>query len=285
MLTDMLRSAVLAATVVAVGSMAIPLVAQTADRVSQGHHQMPPTPRAADGHSDLSGVWTGRAGGGGNANDADEGEIAVTFNARGGTPINFERDNTLLRRMDRNVPQYKPEYWERVQYLDQNGSAEDPSYGCQPEGVPRIGPPNRIIQLPTETVFLYNAWGLQFREIPTDGRAHTPEKDLEGTWFGEARGRWDGDTFLIDTIGFTDASWLGIAGWLHGQNMHVVERLHRDGNTLAWEATVDDPDYLLTPWTTNVRAIKLNPDPNAELGETLPCSERDVSHLVSREHH
>jgi hypothetical protein len=67
--------------------------------------------------------------------------------------------------------------------------------------------------------------------------------------------------------------------------MHVVERFHRDGNTLTWQATVEDPDVLLKPWRMNARTLKLNPDPKAVLEETLPCSERDLSHLVTKEHH
>jgi len=148
----------------------------------------------------------------------------VTLNARDGTPINFERDNTLLRRRDPNRPFYKPQFWEKVQQLDQNGNTEDPGYSCMPLGVPRMGPPNKIVQTPTEMIFLYQVRNT-FRVIPTDGRAHTPDKDLEGTWMGESLGHWEGDTFVIDSVGFSDASWLDIAGYFHSEKMHVIERL------------------------------------------------------------
>ena len=57
------------------------------------------------------------------------------------------------------------------------------------------------------------------------------------------------------------------------------------GNTLTWTATVDDPDVLLEPWTTTPRVALLNPRPDAMLPESLPCSERDLAHTVTKEHH
>ncbi len=244
-----------------------------------------PTPLTADGHPDLNGVWNGGMGGGGNlGDDAAENGIAVRFNARGGTPVNFERDNTLVRRMDSNRPLYKPEFWEKIQSLDQNGSAEDPTYSCMPEGVPRIGPPSKIVQTPAEMIFLYQGRNT-FRVIPTDGRPHSPEDVLEGTWNGESLGHWEGDALVVDSVGFNDAGWLGIAGYFHSEHMHVIERIRRDGNTLTWQATVEDPVVLLKPWVMNARTVRLNPNPKAVLEEALPCSERDLAHLVTKEHH
>jgi hypothetical protein len=121
--------------------------------------------------------------------------------------------------------------------------------------------------------------------IPTDGRAHTPLADLDGTWKGESIGRWEGGTLVVDTIGFNDTSWLDYPGYFHTENMHVIERLHRDGDKLTWQATVEDPDVLLKPWVMSPHVQKLNPDPKAMLPETLPCVERDQSHLVTKEHH
>jgi hypothetical protein len=245
------------------------------------------TPRASDGHPDLTGIWIGRAG----ANFVDsEDPLTANLASRDGTLLNFERDNALIRRSDPNKPLYKPEFWEKVQKLDQDGNNADPSFGCMPAGVPRMGPPAKIVQTPKEIVLLYIAGGAQgqgdsYRVIPTDGRAHTPLDDLDGTWKGESIGHWEGETFVVDTIGFTDASWLDITGYFHSENMHVVERIHRDGDTLTWQATVDDPDVLIRPWVMSTRTLKLNPDPKAMLPETLPCVERDLSHLVTKEHH
>lgn len=90
---------------------------------------------------------------------------------------------------------------------------------------------------------------------------------------------------VIDTIGFNTATWLDIEGYVHSENMHVIERLHRDGDALTWQATVEDPDMLLKPWVMNPRTIHLNTDPKAVLPEPTPCSERDYPHAVTKEHH
>jgi hypothetical protein len=245
------------------------------------------TPRMPDGHPDLNGVWNGNANG---PFVKSEDPLAQNLASRDGNLLNFERDNAIIRRANPNKPVYKPQFWEKVQKLDQNGNSEDPSYGCMPAGVPRMGPPPKIVQTSKELIFLYvsppaQGWGDQYRVIPTDGRKHTPLEELDGTWKGESIGRWEGDTLVIDTIGFNDTSWLDIGGYFHSENLHVIERLHRAGDTLTWEATVEDPDVLIKPWTMNSRTLQLNPDPKATLAESLPCVERDLSHLVTKEHH
>jgi hypothetical protein len=246
------------------------------------------TPRAADGHPDLTGVWNGLTASGPHVKSDDP--LEANLPSRDGNLVNFERDSALLRRADPNKPIYKPEFWAKVQKLDQEGNSEDPSYGCMPGGVPRIGPPAKIVQTPREMVFLYvtppaQGWGDAYRVIPLDGRPHTPLQDLDGTWKGESIGKWEGDVLVVDSIGFNDTSWLDIGGYFHSENMHVIERIRREGDSLIWQATVEDPDVLLKPWVMNPRTQKLNPDPKAVLAESLPCSERDLSHLVTKEHH
>jgi len=245
------------------------------------------TPRLSDGHPDFNGLWNGAAN---SPFLKSDDPLTANLASRGASLLNFERDGALVRRADQNKPTYKPEFWEKIQKLDQDGNNQDPSYGCMPAGVPRMGPPLKIVQTAKELVFLYisppaQGWGDQYRVIPVDGRAHTPLQDLDGTWKGESIGRWEGDTLVVDTIGFNDTSWLDIGGYFHSENMHVVERLHREGNTLTWQATVEDPDVLLKPWTMNARALKLNAAPKAELPESLPCVELDLSHLVTKDHH
>ena len=242
----------------------------------------------AGAQTDLTGVWNGATVNGPHIKSDDP--LITNLPARDGTLLNFERDGTLIRRANPNKPIYKPEYWEKIQKLDQNENESDPSYGCMPGGVPRIGPPAQIVQTPKQLVFLYvsppaQGWGDPYRVIPTDGRKHTPLQDLDGTWKGESIGHWEGDTLVVDTIGFNASSWLDIGGYFHSENLHVIERLRRDGNNLIWQATVEDPDVLLKPWVMNQRVQKLNPDPLATLAESLPCVERDLSHLVTKEHH
>ena len=264
--------------VMALGFGSIPVAAQNAKSS---------TPKLADGHPDLNGLWTGLANGP-FVKSADP--LTQNLASRDASLLNFERDGALIRRSNPNKPVYRPEFWEKVQKLDQEENNEDPSYGCMPGGVPRIGPPLKIVQTATEMVFLYvsppaQGWGDAYRVIPTDGRAHTPLQEIDGTWKGESIGRWEGDTLVVDSIGFNDTSWLEIGGYFHSENMHVTERLRREGDTLTWQATVEDPDVLLKPWVMNPRVLGLDKDPKAELQESLPCVERDLSHLVNKEHH
>jgi hypothetical protein len=250
------------------------------------------TPRTPDGHPDLSGMWGGGGGGGGGDKPDEKGNLTVLFKQRPcseqqkdlgncAQAVNFERDSGVEQRMD-PIPMYKPEFWDRVQYLDREGIKEDPTFHCKPAGVPRMGPPAKIVQTGTELIFLYQQ-GNTFRVIPIDGRPHDPIKSQDTTWYGDAVGKWEGDTMVIDIVGFNDESWLGWPGWLHSNNMHVIERYTRNGNTLTWQATVEDPDVLLAPFVTEARTLRLNPNPKATLIEDLPCEERDSQHIVTHE--
>ena len=98
---------------------------------------------------------------------------------------------------------------------------------------------------------------------------------------GDSVGHWEGDTLVIESVGFTDASWLHKNGYIHGFNMKVTERLSRRGNLLTWEATVEDPDYLPEPWSVTPVTRFLNSSPTAQLVESLPCLEIDRDHETS----
>ena len=248
-------------------------------------------PRTADGHPDLSGMWAGGGGGGGDKPD-EKGNLTVIFKQRPcseqqkdlgncAQAVNFERDSGVEQRMD-PIPMYKAEFWDRVQYLDREGIKEDPTFHCKPAGVPRMGPPAKIVQTPTELIFLY-AQGNVFRVIPIDGRPHDPIKAQDTTWYGDAVGHWEGDTMVIDIVGFNDESWIEWPGWFHSNNMHVIEKYTRNGNALTWQATVEDPDVLMQPFVTKPRTVRLNPNTKATLTEDLPCEERDSQHIVTHE--
>ena len=266
--------------------------AAPAARGAAPQEQNVPTPRTRDGHPDLSGMWGG-GGGGGAAKPDEKGNLTVLQRGRPCSPaqfdagncapgINFERDSGVSQRMGPEIPMYKPEFWDRVQYLDRNGTQEDPEFHCKPSGVPRMGPPAKIVQTPTEVILLY-AQGNTFRVIPIDGRPHDPIKSQDTTWYGDAVGKWDGDTLVIDIVGFNDESWIEWPGWFHSNNMHVIEKLTRTGNTLRWDATVEDPDVLIEPYHVRGRTVRLNPDAKATLTEDLPCEERDSQHMVTHE--
>ena len=106
------------------------------------------------------------------------------------------------------------------------------------------------------------------------------------SYTGESIAHWEGDTLVVDSWGFHTNTWFDqVGGYFHSENMHVIERFRRDGNTLTWTATVEDPDVLLEPWTSTPRVALLNPNPDAMLAEGLPCSERDLDATTTREHH
>jgi hypothetical protein len=269
-----------------------------------------PTPRAPDGKPDLTGRWGGGGGGGAGAGgvqaiepngtvhkfehyseyaealaagkvSADAKIIGRQPNYRHGNNLYSERDAGFTQRAFGNPPLYKPEFWARVQYLDENGNKEDTTFSCFPPGVPRLGPPSRIIQTPKDVVLLYNNRNM-WRVIPTDGRPHDPVNSQDQTFTGDAAGKWEGDTLVIDVIGFNDVSWLGWPGWYHTNNMRVVERLRREGNTLRYQVTVHDPDVLQEPWEMDPRTLQLNTG-DAPYLEDPPCLDFDLSHMLTRE--
>jgi hypothetical protein len=170
-----------------------------------------------------------------------------------------------------------------VQFNDIHGHsplAPDPQFQCMPDGVPRIGMPQEIVQTDRHMVFLYP---LHTRRIYIDGRPHPPEDQWLGTWFGHSVGTWEGDTLVISTVDFNGLEWLGWPGWFTSPDKKVTERMRRVGNTLTWQATVEDPSLLLRPWTMQMQTRQLNTDPRAELDEALPCVEKDLAHIVTRE--
>ena len=126
-----------------------------------------------------------------------------------------------------------------------------------PNGVPRLGPPAEIIALKDQPFVLLIYSLREMRIVPTDGRSHNLINVAAETWNGDPVGRWEGDTLVIESVGFTDASWLAKSGFIHGFNMKVTETLTRDrNNNLTWSATVEDPEYLEKPWKRTISTSK-----------------------------
>ena len=241
-----------------------------------------PTPKMADGHPDLSGRWGGGGGGGGNATQRFDakGNYHNLRNDRKGSPVNQERDSGLDQRFLDNLPQYKPEYWEKVDYLDVNGNVEDTNFHCFPAGVPRMGPPTKIMATPNEIVFLYNQKNT-WRLIPMN-RPHDPINSKDQTYMGDSIGKWEGDTLVVDVTGFNDETWLAWPGYFHTNKMRVIERLRREGNLLHYQVTVEDPDVLIQPWVMDERIMRLNTQPMVQI-EDPPCVESDGANLYTKE--
>jgi hypothetical protein len=243
------------------------------------------TPRTADSHPDLNGVWTegldieAILGGG----PPPTGDLKIKLPVRNGFFHNLTNDANMAKRMGANLPKYKPEFWDQVQDLDLRGNKEDPWLECQPAGVPRLGPPTQIIQTPKQLVFLYQGTinRSEFRLIPTDGREHSP--DLDGTPNGDSVGRWEGDTLVIDTIGFSEQTWLSGEGYIHSYDMKVTERLRREGDKLHYDVVITDPNMLVEPWIPEAKELTLSKKPRAQVTEGLFCSERDSEHMVGQQ--
>ncbi len=250
----------------------------------------PATPRTADGKPDIVGLYVGGVGGGSNL---PTGVGSGNFASRTGDFFGFEEDNGLSRMSLRLAPVYKPQYWDQVQQNDYRGNWDDPVHKCYPDSPPALGNPDQIIKVEGQPayIFVYQAGFSgyigrylnhnQYRWVWSDGRPHDVAAVIQESWLGEAVGKWDGDTFVIDTIGFTDESWLSRSGWPHGFNMKVTERITRTGNTLTWNATVEDPDYFAEPWVLRPMVANINPRPGAVMPASLPCYNPDADLLVS----
>jgi hypothetical protein len=277
----MLRHLVSTASAAAIAALAIAPAHAQEGAAKAPQAAAKPTPRAADGHPDLSGVWV--AGNRAIRTD-DSSSIKVILPLEG---VNPDKDNVFAaldrisvteRSKDANKPPYKPELAAKVKDLSDRQSQEDPAFYCKPAGVPRMGAPSQILQMPGQVVFLY-ATNL-FRLVPTDGRAH--RTDIDTSYMGDSVGRWDGDTLVVDVNNLNDDTWLGPDGYFHTEAMHVVERLTRTGDTLTYQATVEDPNVFTRPWAMNARTLRLGTRP---LEEGPPCVEKDAEHLVTLDHH
>jgi hypothetical protein len=90
------------------------------------------------------------------------------------------------------------------------------------------------------------------RTVWTNGTRHPVGNDKE-YWLGDSRGKWEGDTLVVDVTGFNDETWLDRAGNFHSTELHVVERWKFiDANTIDYSATIEDPKVFSRPWTINV---------------------------------
>jgi hypothetical protein len=195
------------------------------------HH---PVPRAADGKPDMSGVW--QAGG-------------VSITGEPGAPPLHTLPPIDPHPIHREPLTYKPEFEAKRKLLT---TLDDPTLRCLLPGVPRIQTepmPLEIVQTPKEVVILYESFRA-WRRIPINDKLQHPD-DLTPTWMGDSVGRWEGDTLVVDTIGFNDKTWIAGTGTIHSEQMHVVERytLNTDGS-LSWEARVEDPLMLSKRYVT-----------------------------------
>ena len=212
-----------------------------------------PAPRTADGKPDLSGLW--------------------------GPDRNFIIDISAALKPGDKLP-LQPWALKLTEERQSKPGAKqaDPKANCLPDGVPREDPfPWRIIQTPRLIVFLFEGNVHSYRQIFMDG-GHP--KDLDPLWYGDSRGRWEGDTLVVDTVGFNDRTWFDGVGHPHTEKLHVIERYRRpDSARLEFEVTIDDPGAYTRPFTLLGHSPLLV---NTEIMEYF-CAEngaQDVSHMV-----
>jgi hypothetical protein len=201
----------------------------------------PNIPRTADGHPDLEGVWQGGSNRIGTWEDTNSGD----------GPLGASGPITPFAVTS---PQPKPPYqaWaaQKVLASYKMRGVDEPMVRCLPPGVPRTTLmglfPMQIVQTPKTVVMLFEVFHL-FRIIPID--AQHPD-DVEPSYMGDSVGHWEGDTLVVDVVGFNDKTWLSGVGTFHSEKLHVVEKFTRvDMNTIVYQDTVEDPVVLTGPWT------------------------------------
>ena len=144
--------------------------------------------------------------------------------------------------------------WARAlyQYRTSRTDLYPPLVRCKPAGGPGFfnAPGFEIVDVPDERrVYLLNIAGPHsWRVIYTDGRPHPTGAALKPSFFGHSIGRWEGDTLVIDTVGFNEKQWLA-GSYPTTDQLHLVERISRPNlKTLVYEATIDDPGAYTAPW-------------------------------------
>ncbi len=206
-------------------------------------------PRTRDGKPDLSGIWQAL----GTANDN-----LLSHAASQGVPAG-------LGVVDGDEIPYRPEALARKQENFANRATRDTEANCYLPGVPRITYmpfPFQIIQMPDVTTILYE-YVHAIRYIYTNGTPHPPGP-IEW-WMGDSRGRWEGDTLVVDVAHLNADTWFDRTGNFHSQALHVVERYSRmDADHINYETTIDDPKVFTRPWTMRMILYRRK-EPNVQL--------------------
>ena len=218
----LLAAAVLAALQLSTSAFAQP---------QSGEQPRTPAPRTADGKIDFggNGVWN----------------LPWVTNFAARMPNYKEGDQPPM------LP-WTQAMWE---YNKGNSVKYDPEGFCLPPGGPRsMGTPYpaEIIQQDDRIIVIFEGGGHVWREIHMDGRAHPEGDELNPTYFGHSVGHWEGDTLVVDTVGYNEKTWLDFGGYMHSDQLHTVERFSRPfKEVLHYEAVIDDPGAYSKPWTVS----------------------------------
>lgn len=207
-------------------------------------------PRTADGRPDLQGIWQA-------VNTAvwDIQDHPARLGVPAGQGV-----------VEGNEIPYQPSALAKKEENFANRATADPEAKCFMVGVPRITYmpfPFQIVQTPGQITMLYE-YVHTMRNIFMDS-AH-PEGPIQW-WMGDSRGRWEGDTLVVDVVHFTDQTWFDRAGNFHSDALHVVERYTRTGpDHILYEVTIEDPDVFTAPWKMSMPLYR-RVDKNVQLLE------------------
>jgi hypothetical protein len=226
-----------------------------------------PTPRTADGKPDLSGIW--------------EADNTNPCPPEGCPDMPSSREFINIgARLPGGLP-YQPWAAELVKKRVADNGKDDPVSNCRPAGALRLltfPPYRKIVQGPGLVVILSER-DVTFRQLFTDGRALP--KDPQPSFTGYSSGHWDGDTLVVETIGFHDGMWLDRSGSPMTDAAKLTERFRRvNYGNLEIEVTLDDPKAYTAPWTVTLHQFIVL---NTELLEYF-CqeNEKDQTHLVGK---
>jgi len=180
-----------------------------------------PIPRTPDGKPNLQGIWQ------------------VSNNAATDVQPFVE---------GKEIP-YKPAGAQKKAQNFKNRQTADPLASCYMPGVPRImylNYPFQIFQTRDHVAITFE-WSSVFRLIYTNTKG--PRHAGIDSWMGDSRGRWEGDTFVVDVTQQNDRTWFDVAGNHHSDKMRVTERYTLENeDSLRYEATITDPDVFTRPW-------------------------------------
>jgi hypothetical protein len=218
--------------------------------VGQAQAVAPNIPRGPDGKPDLSGVWQVL-----NSAAWDLQDHSGALNMPPGQSV-----------VEGGTIPYLPAAAAKQRDNFEHRETDDPAeVTCYLPGVPRatyMPFPFEIIQTPKLVVFSYE-FAHARRHVFTDGSPHPT--GFPDFWMGDSRGRWEGDTLVVDVTGFNDQTWFDRAGNFHSDALHVVERYTRvSPDVMSYEATIEDPKVFTRPWKMSMPLYRRQ-EPNAQL--------------------
>ncbi|MDX3908404.1 MAG: hypothetical protein QHC67_01095 [Sphingobium sp.] len=221
------------AAVAAVAALA--LLAGTADTKAASARQPDAIPRLASGKPDFSGIWQ-------TLSEADY-DLEPHAGRRDAPPGPGVIEGGTIPYKTEALAQRKRNFDARAK--------DDPRLKCWVLGVPRsvaYQAPFQIFERDRDLTLVHQ-FGHQVRTIFTNGTGHQQDTE-DGYYLGDSRGRWEGDTLVVDVTGFNEETWLDRSGNYHSDALHVTERWSFvDKDTISYRATIEDPKVFTRPWT------------------------------------